>query len=225
MAIGGLPLGAIVCVKKKIKLRVSKYVLIFNMETHQFYVIEESKSGNWKLTGIFGSKVLKSISTTSRKVTTNRIFSSEDAYVIIQLKNRKKFRMNRKSASIEAVKHFVDSIDRYLEAIESKKLVDESVILASINQKINDGDEALRTIIRTLQCSNDTETKKKGMTLGYWYEIKKEIILKEFIDLLQQNVDELTDGDIIKIMMLKCETLQIIKGNQATNDIVIEVEK
>eukprot|EP01083_Nonionella_stella_P295229 1003389_1 len=135
---------------------------------------------------------------------TRGIAETEDAYVVIKLLQNKEVKMNSKSATIVNVKHFVAAVEKYFEQIGDT--------YRNVSESVNNIDQVLRTMIRSLKSSNNSEYKKKGMKLDYWYEMKKESIVNEFIDLLKQtrqydnqwtNVQR--SQYIVDALMLKCE--------------------
>eukprot|EP01084_Bolivina_argentea_P252079 423030_1 len=192
-----------------------KYILIINIDLNKLYVIEESTFERWKLTKIIHSlSQIRSISAMWQRKTRG-IAETEDAYVVIKLLQNKEVKMNSKSATIVNVKHFVAAVEKYFEQIGDT--------YRNVAESVNNIDQVLRTMIRSLKSSNNSEYKKKGMKLDYWYEMKKESIINEFIDLLKQTqqIENQWTADqnqyILKMLMLKCETLENIRNNENNN--------
>eukprot|EP01084_Bolivina_argentea_P252077 423026_1 len=192
-----------------------KYVLIVDIDVNKLYVVEESTLKRWKLTKIILLNQMRSISANWQTITRG-LSQTENAYVIIQLSQNRQTKMNQKSATIIDVKHFIATVNKYFEQIGNRY---RNAVVA-----MNNIDESLRKLIRSLKLSSDNEIKTKGMKLDYWYEMKKESIVNEFIDLLKQTrqyENQWTHVQrsqyIVDALMLKCETLENIRNNENNN--------
>eukprot|EP01084_Bolivina_argentea_P252078 423027_1 len=191
-----------------------KYVLIVDIDVNKLYVVEESTLKRWKLTKIILLNQMRSISANWQTITRG-LSQTENAYVIIKLTQNRQTKLNLKSATIVDVKHFIATVNNYFEHMHTTGNQYRNAAVTII---------ALRNLIRSLKLSSDNKIKRKGMKLDYWYEMKKESIVNEFIDLLKQTrqyENQWTHVQrsqyIVDALMLKCETLENIRNNENNN--------
>eukprot|EP01083_Nonionella_stella_P286901 976519_1 len=152
------------------------YVMIFDTNSAEIYLISESTAKRWKIDVIIPFNKLKSIDThMNRRTYSYGIITyseTEKAFVSLRLFGGRKMKFNKIACSILAVRTFVNDVENYMNYTASVQIKQ--------NSQLMNIDGSLQNLIRKLKLNDDENIVNNGMKLDFWYERKPGLLQKEY---------------------------------------------